>query len=352
MFVNRVKFICIGLLISAGLALAQKPYRVGTTVANFLEIGYGSAGSAMGDAYVSLANDLSAAYWNPAGLAYMEQNEAQFTYQPWLADINTAYAGAGLVVAQVGTFALGITQVGYGDMEVTSLAMQEGTGESFGANDYAISVSFARKLAQWFAFGASAKYVASQIWHCNASAMALDVGVLVNTNFLSRTGRREDGLTIGMSIANYGTKLRYDGMDLLQPIDILPDEDGNFSDVPGQFKLEGWELPLIFRVGASIHPLVTSHHRLTLSADALHPNNNSESVNVGAQYMMNIPSAGQFFLRGGYKALFMPDTEFGLTLGGGMTLRMMHNVAVKIEYAYRGVGILGKTHAYTFGVLF
>ncbi len=67
---------------------------------------------------------------------------------------------------------------------------------------------------------------------------------------------------------------------------------------------------------------------------------------------MTIPSAGDFYLRGGYKALFMDDSEFGLALGGGMTLRLMNNFAFKIEYAYRGIGILGKTHCYTFGFLF
>jgi opacity protein-like surface antigen len=57
-------------------------------------------------------------------------------------------------------------------------------------------------------------------------------------------------------------------------------------------------------------------------------------------------------LRGGYKALFMNESEYGLTLGGGVELRMMHNFAVKVDYAYRGVGILGQAHSYSFSVLF
>ena len=31
-------------------------------------------------------------------------------------------------------------------------------------------------------------------------------------------------MNIGMSIANYGTRMKYDGLDLLFPIDILPKE--------------------------------------------------------------------------------------------------------------------------------
>lgn len=331
---------------------AQKPYRVGTTTANFLEIGYGSAGSAMGDAYVSVVNDLSAIYWNPAGLSYMNKNEAQFSYQPWIADISTAFVGAGYNIQGMGTFALGIFQIGYGDMDVTTLEMQEGTGEKFKAGDYAITFSYARKLAQWFGFGASLKYVNSQIWHTSANAFAVDLGVIVNTHFFSPGGERENGMKLAMSISNYGTKMKFTGQDLLNPIDILPYEEGNYRDVRGAFDLESWELPLIFRFGTSITPLVSNFHRLTLAVDALHPNNNAESVNVGAQYELNIPTAGKFFLRAGYKALFMPDSEFGLAAGGGMILKMMNNVNLKIEYAYRGVGILGKTHSYTVGIMF
>lgn len=331
---------------------AQKPYRVGTTTANFLEIGYGSAGSAMGDAYVSVAKDISSIYWNPAGLSYMKQSEVQFMYQPWLVETNTAFVGAGLVLPSLGTFAIGIFQASYGEMEVNTLNMQNGTGEIFGANDYAVSLSFARRLAQWFAFGASAKYVSSQIWHSNANAMAVDLGVVVNTYFFSPTGEREDGLIIGMSIANYGTKMRFDGVDLLHPIDILPNEAGNYRDVRGKFDLESWELPLIFRIGVSVKPIVSEQHTVTLAVDALHPNNNSESVNVGVEYKLKIPTAGDFFLRGGYKALFMDDSEFGAAFGAGMKLHMMNNLGIKLEYAYRGVGILGKTHCYTFSFLF
>ncbi len=352
MTIHKTIIMLLLTVLAFGAALAQEPYRVGTTAANFLEIGYGSAGVAMGDAYVSVANDLSAAYWNPAGLAFMEKSEAQFSIQPWLVDINTSYVGVGLVMPRVGTLALSITQVGYGDMDVTTIDMQEGTGENFNASDFAVGFSYARSLAQWFSFGATAKYVTSQIWHMNASAMALDLGVLVNTNFFSFSGKREDGMTIGMSISNYGTKMKYDGMDLTNPIDILPGEAGNYRDAAGQFKLEGWELPLIFRVGISLHPIATSQHRLTLAVDALHPNNNAESVNAGAQYAFTLPSTGTFYLRGGYKALAMPETEFGPTFGAGVFMRMMGNLGVKFDYAYRGIGVLGNTHCYTIGVLF
>jgi len=254
---RKMKYTIMLLLALFIAAFSNKPYRVGTTAANFLEMGIGSGANARGEAYVAVARDLSSVYWNTAGLAFMKTNEVQFSYQPWIADINVAFVGGGVVVPRIGTLAMSVTSMNYGRTGVTTLDMQEGTGETYQATEYAATFSYARKLAQWFAFGVSGKYVVSNIWHMNAQAMALDLGVLVNTHFLSPTGNREDGMTIGMNISNYGTRMRYDGMDLLRPIDILPNQNGNYKDVEGQFRLQHWELPLILRLGVAVYPIVT-----------------------------------------------------------------------------------------------
>ncbi|MDM7926879.1 MAG: PorV/PorQ family protein [bacterium] len=329
----------------------SKPYRVGTTTANFLEIGAESAGSAMGEAYVSVARDLSALYWNPAGLSFMNRNEIQFAYQPWIIDIQFSHAAAAFVLPSFGTFALSFTGMSYGNTPVTTLEMQEGTGETFSAMDIAASLSYARKLAQWFGFGATFKYVTSGIWHMRANAAALDMGLLINTGFFSPDEARENGLAIGMSISNYGTKMRFDGMDLLQPIDISEDE-GNYKDVEGQFRLQSWELPLIFRVGASMLPFKTTHHQLCVAADALHANNNSESVNVGGEYRILIPGRVALCLRSGYRGLFMDRSEYGWTYGGGIHWALMNNRALKIDYALKSTGILGDYSMFTVGASF
>jgi hypothetical protein len=347
----NVWILCAVLIAALQPALAQKPFRVGTTAASFLEIGFG-AGAAMGDANVAIVKDLSALYWNPAGLGFMEQSEAQFMKLPWVAGINTSFAGVGLVVPSIGTLALGFYHTDFGDEPVTTVAQQEGTGELYSASDFALSLSYSRQLAHWFSFGASGKYVSSKIWHMSANAMAVDLGVMFHTRFFSATGEREDAMSIGMSISNYGSRMRYDGIDGWNPIDILPDESGNYPYAKGQFNFSESELPLLFRLGVAVQPIVSERSRLILAMDALHPNNNSESVNVGAEYRYKIPSAGTFYLRGGYKALGIDDSEFGPSLGGGIEWRMMNNRALKVEYAYRDVGILGNTHAYSLAVKF
>ena len=62
--------IILGLtLVLTSLAQAQSVTKVGTTAGAFLGIDIGSVGTGMGSAYVSVVNDATAMYWNPAGIA-------------------------------------------------------------------------------------------------------------------------------------------------------------------------------------------------------------------------------------------------------------------------------------------
>ena len=59
-----IKYFRIIIFITTLICLeAQTINRYGTTTANFLEIGVGSGPTAMGDAYVAVANDVSSIYW-------------------------------------------------------------------------------------------------------------------------------------------------------------------------------------------------------------------------------------------------------------------------------------------------
>ncbi len=330
--------------------------RYGTTTANFLEIGVGSEANAMGEAYVAVADDVSSIYWNPAGLSSLKKSSAFFMIQPWFVDIDMLFAGGAVVIPKVGVIGLGITHLDYGEMEVTNLEYQDGTGEMFQASDLAAALTFSRKIVSWFSFGSSLKYINSNIWHSSASAFAVDLGVLVNTSFFSFTGKNKDGMNIGMSISNYGTRMKYDGIDSYQPIDISEFEGGNYGDVAGQFRTSEWELPLIFRIGIALKPIVTNAMNLTLSADALHPNNNAESINIGASLDNKIPGFGEVSLRGGLKSgmnnLTTDNKDFGFATGAGVKLYFLNNKALTIDYTYKTMGILGNIQAYSIGVSF
>jgi len=337
-------------LMLGSLGTGQHIYRYGSTAANFLEIGVGSANVAMGDAGVTFSDGPPSVYWNPASLAFVTRNENAFMIQPWILDVDMMFVGSTIHVPRLGTFALSLTHIGYGDMEVTTMAQQEGTGEKFSANEFSAAFTYSRRIVEWFSFGASLKLINSKIWHSSANAVAVDLGAIVNTDFFSPNGRKENGMRIGMSISNYGTRMRYDGIDLLNPIDISPYEDGNYADVPGQFRPSQWELPLFFRIGVGLKPIYTDLHRVRVAMDAVHPNNNVEYINLGGEYELNIPGKGSLYLRTGYKSLFSDDSEFGLTYGVGLRINLMHNQVIQFDFAHRSMGLFGDLNSYTISI--
>lgn len=349
---TRLRYIIIITLLTIIPIQGQMINRYGTTAANFLEIGVGSDGNAMGEAYVAVTDGLSSIYWNPAGLASLKDPTVSFMMQPWIVDINMLFTAGAVIIPGVGNLGFGITQMNYGEMPVTTLEYQEGTGENFTASDLAASITFSRKIVSWFAFGSSLKYIRSNIWHSSASSAAVDLGVLVNTKFFSFTGKDSDGMNIGMSISNYGTRMQFDGIDIYQPIDVSELEEGNYGDVAGQFRPSEWELPLIFRIGVALKPIVNNFTKVTIAADALHPNNNSESINLGCSMDNTIPGFGVFSLKGGVKALYMDSGQYGYTGGLGLKMFYLGNRSLSVDYAFKSMGILGDVHVYTVGFSF
>jgi len=132
---------------SLPLLVGQKPYKVGTTAVPIFEIGFGTAGNAMGDARVASTTGIESILWNPAGIALTDGHEFLVLNQPWLIDINTGFAGVIVDIPQVGKIGLSMVYADYGEMEVTTMNQQNGTGELFTANDYVMALSFARNTS-------------------------------------------------------------------------------------------------------------------------------------------------------------------------------------------------------------
>jgi predicted porin len=89
-------------------------------------------------------------------------------------------------------------------------------------------------------------------------------------------------------------------------------------------------------------------HVFTIAVDALHPNDNDESLNVGAEYVLYDLIA----LRGGYKSLFLDNSEEGLTFGIGLKYTFAPGLGLYFDYAYQEFGVLDNTQHFTLGLRF
>jgi hypothetical protein len=335
--ISIITFSFILLLSFCSYAQSDRVSKVGTTGATFLEIGIGASAGAMGGAYVSLARDASALYWNPGGIATIKGNEVTLYHSLWLADTKVSFAGLVIPAGDFGTLGFSFTSLDMGDMPVRTIEMQEGTGEYFSAGDMAIGVSYARNLTDRFSIGFTAKYVRETIWHMSSSAIAIDAGTVFRTDLFN-------GMVIGASISNFGTQMKLDGRDTRTYNRVDETKQGSNANIPYNIDLDSWDLPLNFRLGISTDVYKTTDYRFTVAIDATHPNDNYESMNVGAEFaFMDYVS-----IRGGYQSLFLPDSEGGLTLGLGLNSKMLFSDnVVTFDYSYRDFGRLKAVHSFS-----
>lgn len=337
-----ITFIFIALIHPQVLAqgFVSEVSKKGTTAAPFLLISQSARATGMGSAFVGVANDVSAIFWNPAGLTKMEGTNVMFDHTIWIADIKYNFVAASYSLGDMGT--IGVSYVGsnIGEMKVTTVENPGGTGETFTANDVAISLAYAVQLTENFSIGFSPKFIYQSIWRMDATAFAMDMGVQYVTPF--------DGMMLAMSISNLGTKMQMLGNSNLVLHDIDPLSSGNNGKIPAYLETNAWALPLNFRVGLAYNPVYNEKHKLTVAMDASHPSDNYESVNLGAEYTYS----DFISLRGGYKSLFLVDSEESFTAGFGIKQHMIGNVAVMVDYAYQYFGRLSDIQKFSLSVSF
>lgn len=328
----------IGTLLPA--QLVKHVSKVGTTAATFLEIGVGARAIGMGDAFVSLANDVSALYWNPAGIATLEKTEAQFYHLPWLGGIQYNFAGAVVPLNRFGSLGMFYSGVAMDDEPVRTIFYPEGTGEYFRAASLSFGLTYSRRLTDHFSFGVSVKHIQEQIWHMTATSTALDVGTLFRS--------QNRGIQLGMSISNFGNKMKLEGRDTQQKVDIDEQKAGNNDRIDAHLDTWSWQLPLLMRVGLSKEVSIGKTQKIILAVDAIHPNDNREYVNAGAEYWLG----KMLVIRAGQNNIFLSDRESGWTFGFGLRTNFYGRANIALDYAARNMGVFELVNGYSLNVIF
>lgn len=325
-----VFILILGMLLGTN-AFAQGFSKVGQAGATFLKIEAGARGIAMGGSQVAAANDASALFWNPAGIGFIHKNSFHFTYNQWIADINHNFVAIALPLGSIGSVGLSLTSLSYGDMEETTIAEPEGTGNMFSANDFAVGISYAKQLTDKFVAGITIKYVHQKIWDLSASGICFDVGTVFKTPF--------KGVSFGMLITNFGQNLAFDGQQL-----IRKDKEYNDITMTSRYETEGFQLPLAFKIGVAYEVISSEESTLLLAVDGVHPNDNLEYANLGAEYVWSNMVA----LRGGYKI----NTDIqGFSAGAGFNFDF-GGVAAKLDYAYSALEYFDGVHRFSIGIDF
>src|SRR5690606_19156490 len=124
--------------------------QAGGAAVPFLLISPNARASAMGDAGTGIATDINALYWNPGGLAFMEERQASLSFSKWLpqfnADLFYSYGAYGQYVEAVeGTMAVNFILMNLGEFTKTDINGND-LGK-FRSNEFTLGVSYATMLS-------------------------------------------------------------------------------------------------------------------------------------------------------------------------------------------------------------
>jgi hypothetical protein len=285
-----------------------------SSAAQFLSLGFGARALGMGEAFVAVADDVSAVHYNPAGLK-KEGSELLVSHSWHIQDMGLtqlAYAARNAGVSLT-YFSAGSME---GRDELGNLAAD------FTAEDFALAGGYAVKTGRLSA-GATLKAVRQRIKASVASAFCTDAGLLYGFETMP--------VTLGAAVSNLGTRVK--------------------------FKDEGFPLPLVYRAGLAVR--TGKGFPAVLSTEVDFPNDSSALLRVGAEYT----GFKLLSLRAGYRTSPVSqrnailgkgfgDTSglsqlYGFFMGFGFNLK-----PVQIDYAMLPYGELGNSHRFSLSMKF
>lgn len=276
-----------------------------TSSAQFLKMGAGARAAGMADAFSAVADDVTAGYWNPAGLQQISSPEMSVMQNNSLVETQYQYAGAALPMGR-SAIGLSLFSMNYGSIDRYSAS--DAKDGSFSAGSMAGSLTLSSQLREGLNFGISTKYIQEKIENESATGFAADIGLLMKTG-----------------AARWSATVQHLGPQM-------------------KFIQEKSSLPLTFRLGSSATVMNKS---LTVALDAIKPNDSALSIAGGVEYK----PVSMITFRGGYKLQtsnsVKADNSTGLTAGLGVNVG-----AFILDYAFVPFGDLGNTHRFSLLVKF
>ncbi len=246
---KRIQFIhfMIVATMMVGVSYAGTIKSRGTAGAYELSIPVGARGVALNGANRAIVSGVEAIYYNPAGVSNFGQAiEAQFSNMSYIADIDINYAAFVANVGRTGVIGLSIKSLDFGEINRTSAANTEGTGETFSPTAITASVTWSKSFTDRIRFGTNFKFVYEGILRTSASGIAADLGVQYSFARMP--------LQVGIVLKNLGSKMQFRGPDLEHKLSPEDSEAGTI-DESFQAVSEGFEMPAELSVSVAYSPI-------------------------------------------------------------------------------------------------
>lgn len=332
---NILKILLAFILLLAMDAFAGGGKRTGTGGASELLIPVGPRGIAMAGANLSTSTGIEALFWNPAGVASMQNNaDVIFSHMSYIADIGVDYGAIAANFEGFGVISFSLKTLDVGDILITTTQNPDGTGETFSPTFLVAGLSYSRQLTESISVGLTTNFISERMADVSASGVAFDVGVMYNN--LADI----NGLSLGVVIKNLGPEMKYSGGGLFQQGQI----DG-VNRPPTFYTIDAaaFELPTNFQLGLGYSPVLDEINSLQFSGIYQNNNFSGDEYKIGGEYGYD----NMFFVRAGYQfaPLISEDYLYGFTAGVGIDYEV-EGFGFKVDYAYRQVEFFDANHIF------
>jgi|TARA_B110000908_G_scaffold167374_1_gene220207 hypothetical protein len=190
-----------------------------TTAVPFLLISPDSKSGAMGDVGVATTPDANSLHWNPAKLAFVDDDMGfSMSYVPWLRalvpDINLSYLAGYKKLNDNESIGLELRYFSLGDITFTDILGT--TIGQYKPSEFALGTSYSRKLSDDFSLAISGRYIYSNLTGGQSAggiptvagqSIAADISGYYTKPI--RIAGKDVDLAIGGNISNIGSKISY-----------------------------------------------------------------------------------------------------------------------------------------------
>jgi hypothetical protein len=327
------------LAVVAGSALAGSEGRKGTAGAMELRIPVGARGTALGGAVAGDVSGVEAMFWNPAGIAAIEGTDVLLSHQTYFADMKVNYVGVASKMGSAGVLGIAAKVLSVGDINVTTEAAPDGTGEVLTPTFTVMGVSWAKQFTDRVNFGGTLNWVNESIVDNNASGLAFDLGVQYLTDWR--------GFRLGMVMKNYGTSMAYTGPGFELRVQD-PNADPNASPKILTSSSSKFEMPSYFTLSTSYNVMQSSVTKLTALGAFQNNNFSGDNLRGGLEWAYR----DLFALRGSYYGTFNgtidqasgeetfkfgagDDLYAGWSMGAGIKTKLGSEAKVGVDFAWK-----------------
>jgi hypothetical protein len=298
-FFKRCLSLCLFILAIPAFSYAQSSTSTGV---QFLEVPGGVRGAGMGGMFTAVADDVSTAYWNTAGLSSLQYIELSASEVSYFANLNYNFVGLAIPLSPGSVIGFN----GAFDSVPSFNSTNNPAATPGSENDFALDLGYGQTFGKNLSVGIGAKFISTTLLSYTATGGAVDAGVLLYTS--------DRNLNLGLSVQNLGQLSSFAQYSTVEP------------------------LPLDYRAGVAYRFQPEKPNHFLLGLDLEQSGSDNPVVHAGGEGCIKISDVS-LALRAGYS--FNPSNQdlggnAGAALGAGINF-----TGFELNYALVPEGILG-----------